>query len=68
MGVLSIFVIRARSCVPEVFCPGGVTPDKAHGSMTTCGQSIVDSPLFVYACFVDTPVCVLHSGCLNDNW
>ena len=28
----------------------------------------VDSPLFVCACFVDTPVCVLHAGCLNDNW
>ena len=28
----------------------------------------VDSPLFVCTCFVDTPVCVLHAGCLNDNW
>ena len=28
----------------------------------------VDSPLLGCACFVDTPVCVLHAGCLNDNW
>ena len=28
----------------------------------------VDSPLFACACFVDTHVCVLHAGCLNDNW
>ena len=27
----------------------------------------VRSPLFGCACFVDTPVCVLHAGCLNDN-
>ena len=27
----------------------------------------VDGPLFACACFVDTPVCVLHAGCLNDN-
>ena len=27
----------------------------------------VDSPLFVCACFVDTPVCVPHAGCRNDN-
>ena len=27
----------------------------------------VDSPWFAYACFVDTHVCVLHAGCLNDN-
>ena len=27
----------------------------------------VDSPLFVCAFFVDTPVCVLYTGCLNDN-
>ena len=27
----------------------------------------VDSPWFVCACFVGTPVCVLHAGCLNDN-
>ena len=24
----------------------------------------VGSPLFVCACFVGTPVCVLHAGCL----
>ena len=28
----------------------------------------VGSPLFVCACFVSMPVCVLHAGCLNDNW
>ena len=25
-------------------------------------------PLFVCTCFVGTPVCVLHAGCLNENW
>ena len=25
----------------------------------------VGSPLFVCACIVGTPVCVLHAGCLN---
>ena len=28
----------------------------------------VGSPCFVSACFLGTPVCVLHAGCLNDNW
>ena len=28
----------------------------------------VGSRLSVCACFVGTPVCVLHAGCLNDNW
>ena len=28
----------------------------------------VGSPLFVCACFMATPVGVLHAGCLNDNW
>ena len=28
----------------------------------------VDSQVSVCACFVGTPVCVLHAGCLNDNW
>ena len=27
----------------------------------------VYSQLFACAMFVDTPVCVLHAGCLNDN-
>ena len=35
------------------------------GGVDVCN---VGSPLFVCACFVGTPVCVLHAGCLNDNW
>ena len=27
----------------------------------------VGSPLLVCACYVGTPVCVLHAGCLNEN-
>ena len=34
------------------------------GGVDVCN---LDCPLFVCACFVDTPVCVLHAGCLNDN-
>ena len=35
------------------------------GGVHVCNMG---SPLFVCACFVGTPVCVLHAGCLNDNW
>ena len=34
------------------------------GGVDVCN---VDCPLFVCACFVDTPVCVPHAGGLNDN-
>ena len=34
------------------------------GGVDVCN---VDCPLFVCACFVDTPVCVPHAGCRNDN-
>ena len=34
------------------------------GGVDVCN---VDCPLFVCACFVDTPVCVPDAGCLNDN-
>ena len=34
------------------------------GGVDVCN---VDSPLFVCAGFVDTPVCVPHAGCRNDN-
>ena len=34
------------------------------GGVDVCN---VDCPLFVWACFVDTPVRVPHAGGLNDN-
>ena len=35
------------------------------GGVDVCN---LGSQLSVFACFVGTPVCVLHAGCLNDNW
>ena len=52
----SYYVVHAYRVVRTIHWVGGVD---------VCN---VGSPLFVCACFVGTPVCVLHAGCLNDNW
>ena len=53
LWLTSYYVIHAYCVVCAVLWVGGVD---------------VGSPLFACACFVGTPGCVLHAGCLNDNW
>ena len=55
LWLTSYYVILAYCVLGTVLCVVGVDVYN------------VDSPLFVCACFVDTPVFVLHAGCLNDN-
>ena len=52
----SYYVIHAYCVMCTVIWVGGVVVYN------------VGSPLFVCACFMGTPVCVLHAACLNDNW
>ena len=49
------YVIRAYCVVSAILWVGG---------MDVCN---VGRPLFVFPCFMGTPVCVLHAGCLNDD-
>ena len=56
LGLTSYYVIHAYCVLCAV--------------LWVCGVDVhnVGNPLFVCACFMGTPVCVLHAGCLNDNW
>ena len=53
LWLTSYYVILAYCVLCAVLWVGGV------------GVYNVDIPLFVCDCFLDTPVCVLHAGCLN---
>ena len=55
--MVNFLVIRAYCLLSAILWVGGVD---------VCN---VGSPLmFVCACFVGAPVCVLRAGCLNDDW
>ena len=56
LWLTSYYVIHAYCVLCAVLWIGGVDVYN------------VDSPLFVCACIMGTPVGVLHAGCLNDNW
>ena len=56
LRLTSYYVIHAYCVMCAVLWVGGVD------------AYIVGRPLLVCACYVGTPVCVLHAGCLNDNW
>ena len=53
--VMANFILCYTCLLCTIICVGGID---------VCN---VDCPLFVCARFVDTPLCVPHAGCLNDN-